>query len=92
MYKQTWRSIFFCSVMQITLCSCTSHVVLIDVSYTVVAATVHLLGSLYFVYAVQGPAFFLEDGRSAVSVNEALMWAIVTPFSPLGSGARINPF
>ncbi|XP_067662961.1 WD repeat-containing protein 17-like [Haliotis asinina] len=41
---------------------------------------------------VQGLAFFLEDGQSALSVNEALMWAKVNPFSPLGSGMRINPF
>ena len=41
---------------------------------------------------VQGLAVFLEDGKSAVSVNEALMWAKVNPFSPLGSGIRINPF
>ena len=40
----------------------------------------------------QGLAVFLEDGKSAVSVNEALMWAKVNPFSPLGSGMRITPF
>nr|XP_006816968.1 PREDICTED: WD repeat-containing protein 17-like [Saccoglossus kowalevskii] len=41
---------------------------------------------------IQGPAFFLEDGRQAISLNDALMWAKVNPFSPLGSGALINPF
>lgn len=41
---------------------------------------------------VLGLAFFLEDGRSAVSPNESLMWAKVNPFSPLGSGLRLNPF
>lgn len=41
---------------------------------------------------LQGPAFFLEDGRSAIAVSEALMWAKCTPFSPLCSGVRINPF
>ncbi|XP_064607979.1 WD repeat-containing protein 17-like isoform X2 [Liolophura sinensis] len=41
---------------------------------------------------IQGHAFFLEDGNSAISINEALMWAKVNPFSPLGSGLRINPF
>ncbi|PVD35249.1 hypothetical protein C0Q70_06530 [Pomacea canaliculata] len=41
---------------------------------------------------IRGLAVFLEDGKSAVSVNEALMWAKVNPFSPLGSGMRINPF
>ncbi|XP_056009977.1 WD repeat-containing protein 17-like isoform X2 [Ostrea edulis] len=41
---------------------------------------------------VQGLAYFLEDGKSAISPNEALMWAKVNPFSPLASGLRINPF
>ncbi|XP_041358787.1 WD repeat-containing protein 17-like [Gigantopelta aegis] len=41
---------------------------------------------------IQGLAYFLEDGKSTISVNEALMWAKVNPFSPLGSGMRINPF
>ncbi|XP_064637319.1 WD repeat-containing protein 17-like isoform X2 [Lineus longissimus] len=41
---------------------------------------------------IQGPTFFLEDGRSAISINDALMWAKVNPFSPLNSGVRINPF
>ncbi|XP_060599181.1 WD repeat-containing protein 17-like [Ruditapes philippinarum] len=41
---------------------------------------------------IQGLAYFLEDGKSAVSANEALMWAKVNPFSPLGTGYRINPF
>ncbi|XP_062837454.1 WD repeat-containing protein 17 isoform X2 [Anolis carolinensis] len=41
---------------------------------------------------IQGPVFFLEDGKSAVSLNDALMWAKVNPFSPLGTGIRLNPF
>ncbi|XP_041912815.1 WD repeat-containing protein 17 isoform X4 [Alosa alosa] len=41
---------------------------------------------------IQGPVFFLEDGKSAISLNDALMWAKVNPFSPLGTGVRINPF
>ncbi|GFS08154.1 WD repeat-containing protein 17, partial [Elysia marginata] len=41
---------------------------------------------------IQGQPYFLEDGCSAISLNEALMWAKVNPFSPLGSGERINPF
>eukprot|EP00058_Branchiostoma_floridae_P026109 XP_002611599.1 hypothetical protein BRAFLDRAFT_56820 [Branchiostoma floridae] len=41
---------------------------------------------------IQGPAFFLEDGKTAISLNEALMWAKVNPFSPLGTTSRINPF
>ena len=41
---------------------------------------------------LQGAGFFLEDGKSAISVNDAIMWAKVNPFSPLGSGVRINPF
>ncbi|CAO2612145.1 WD repeat-containing protein 17 [Lemmus lemmus] len=41
---------------------------------------------------IQGPVYFLEDGKSAVSLNDALMWAKVNPFSPLGTGIRLNPF
>ncbi|XP_076341237.1 WD repeat-containing protein 17-like [Tachypleus tridentatus] len=41
---------------------------------------------------IQGPVFFLEDGTSALSLNDALMWAKVNPFSPLGSGQLIIPF
>ncbi|CAH1777058.1 unnamed protein product [Owenia fusiformis] len=41
---------------------------------------------------IQGLAFFLEDGRSAVSISDAIMWSKVNPFSPLATGARINPF
>ncbi|KAK3573283.1 hypothetical protein QTP86_019395 [Hemibagrus guttatus] len=39
-----------------------------------------------------GPVFFLEDGKSSISLNDALMWAKVNPFSPLGTGIRLNPF
>jgi hypothetical protein len=41
---------------------------------------------------MQGPVFLLEDGKSAISLNDALMWAKVNPFSPLGTGVRIVPF
>ncbi|KAL4230509.1 Anaphase-promoting complex subunit 4 WD40 domain [Mactra antiquata] len=41
---------------------------------------------------IQGLAYFLEDGASAVSPNEALMWGKVNPFSPVASGYRMNPF
>uniref|UniRef100_A0A3B3SDE3 WD repeat domain 17 n=1 Tax=Paramormyrops kingsleyae TaxID=1676925 RepID=A0A3B3SDE3_9TELE len=41
---------------------------------------------------IQGPVFFLEDGKSAITLNDALMWAKVNPFSPLGTGMRLNPF
>ncbi|XP_058162516.1 WD repeat-containing protein 17 isoform X5 [Dasypus novemcinctus] len=41
---------------------------------------------------IQGPVFVLEDGKSAISLNDALMWAKVNPFSPLGTGVRLNPF
>lgn len=36
--------------------------------------------------------FVLEDGESVMSLNNAIMWANVNPFSPLATGARINPF
>ncbi|XP_072171647.1 WD repeat-containing protein 17-like [Diadema setosum] len=48
--------------------------------------------SLFSASRIQGPAFFLEDSRSVISLNDALMWSKVTPFSPLGTGALINPF
>ncbi|KAM7328618.1 hypothetical protein ACRRTK_012710 [Alexandromys fortis] len=41
---------------------------------------------------IQGPVYFLEDGKSTVALNDALMWAKVNPFSPLGTGIRLNPF
>ncbi|KAK2963213.1 putative WD repeat protein 17 [Blattamonas nauphoetae] len=41
---------------------------------------------------INGPPFWLADGKSALSVSEALMWAQVNPFSPLNTGERINPF
>ena len=47
--------------------------------------------SCFFLFS-QGAGFFLEDGKSAISINDAVMWAKVNPFSPLGSGVRINPF
>lgn len=47
---------------------------------------------LLFLNSAQGPVYFLEDGKSTVSLNDALMWAKVNPFSPLGTGIRLNPF
>ncbi|XP_033115625.1 WD repeat-containing protein 17-like [Anneissia japonica] len=41
---------------------------------------------------IQGASFFLEDGVSAVSINEALMWAKCNSFSPSATGDIINPF
>lgn len=52
----------------------------------------YLFLSLQIFLLFQGPAFFLEDGKSAISLNDALMWAKVNPFSPLGTGIRLNPF
>ncbi|KAM3842488.1 WD repeat-containing protein 17, partial [Diretmus argenteus] len=51
---------------------------------------VHL--SCFTGHTIQGPVFLLEDGKSAISLNDALMWAKVNPYSPLGTGVRINPF
>ncbi|GFY76960.1 WD repeat-containing protein 17 [Trichonephila inaurata madagascariensis] len=42
--------------------------------------------------AIRGPVYFLDDLKSAVSLNDALMWAKVNRFSPLKTGAIINPF
>eukprot|EP00794_Sanderia_malayensis_P007200 gene7200-8006_t len=48
--------------------------------------------SMFTKRKIKGHVFFLEDGFSALPYNEALMWARVNSFSPLGSGLRINPF
>ncbi|KAG7159679.1 WD repeat-containing protein 17-like 4, partial [Homarus americanus] len=39
-----------------------------------------------------GPSYFLENGESVMGQNDALMWSKVHPYSPLGSGYRLNPF
>ena len=33
-----------------------------------------------------------EDGKTIVSQEEALEWAMCNRFSPLNNGLRINPF
>ncbi|KAG8202086.1 hypothetical protein JTE90_010448 [Oedothorax gibbosus] len=42
--------------------------------------------------AIRGPVYFLEDLKSTISLNDALMWAKVNRFSPLKTGFTINPF
>ena len=41
---------------------------------------------------IRGPTITLEDGHSAVSKSEAVMWAKLHPFSPLNTGKLLNPF
>jgi len=41
---------------------------------------------------IKGQAFFLNDGRSVMSLNNALMWAKVNAFSLVGNGVRLEPF
>lgn len=41
---------------------------------------------------IKGQAFFLNDGRSVMSLNHALMWAKVNVFSLVGNGVRLEPF
>lgn len=41
---------------------------------------------------IQGAEFILEDGLSAITQSEALMWFKVNPFSPLSTGKTINPY
>lgn len=43
-------------------------------------------------FLFQGQAFFLNDGRSVMSLNNALMWAKVNAFSLVGAGVRLEPF
>ncbi|XP_045113908.1 WD repeat-containing protein 17-like isoform X1 [Portunus trituberculatus] len=41
---------------------------------------------------IKGPSYFLENGESSMGQNDALMWAKVHPYSPMGTGYRLNPF
>ncbi|XP_042232869.1 WD repeat-containing protein 17-like isoform X2 [Homarus americanus] len=43
-------------------------------------------------HMIKGPSYFLENGESVMGQNDALMWSKVHPYSPLGSGYRLNPF
>lgn len=47
---------------------------------------------IYMFFLFQGQAFFLNDGRSVMSLNNALMWAKVNAFSLVGAGVRLEPF
>jgi hypothetical protein len=48
--------------------------------------------SLFTKTPVFGSPFILEDGKSFLSMAEALMWVSVNPFSPLNTGHVINPY
>jgi hypothetical protein len=39
---------------------------------------------------IQGPVVWLEDHASCISTNEAIMWKIVNPYSPLCTGKFID--
>ncbi|KAK7080427.1 WD repeat-containing protein 17 [Halocaridina rubra] len=41
---------------------------------------------------IKGSSYFLENGESVMGLNDALMWAKVHPYSPLGTGHRLSPF
>lgn len=41
---------------------------------------------------IRGTPFPLPDGDGWADRAEAMMWASVNPFSPLNTGARLNPF
>lgn len=41
---------------------------------------------------IEGNVFYLEDGESAMSEEEALMWFEVNPFSPLKTHERLFPY
>ena len=41
---------------------------------------------------IKGQVFQLEDGKTYVSQEEAVEWAICNRFSFLGNGYRSNPF
>jgi len=41
---------------------------------------------------IEGNVFYLEDRKTTMSYDEALMWFEVNPFSPLPSHANLSPF
>lgn len=41
---------------------------------------------------IKGHPYTFEDGKTIVSQEEALEWALCDKFSPLMNGFRINPF
>ena len=41
---------------------------------------------------IKGTGYILEDGETTIEQNEAIMWAKVTPYSPLCTGHKINSF
>ena len=51
-----------------------------------------VLVSLFTSRFIQGPHYQLSDGCTTISLQEALMWANVNPFSPLHDGTKINPY
>ena len=55
-----------------------------------IKAVVTVSFTCFFLF--QGQAFFLNDGRSVMSLNNALMWAKVNAFSLVGAGVRLEPF
>ena len=42
-----------------------------------------------FICSKKGPEFVLEDGKTIISLNEAIMWGKVTLFLPLNTGLKI---
>lgn len=48
--------------------------------------------SLFTSRHITGPSVVLEDGETYLSLDEAIMWANVNPFSPLHTGKRLNPY
>ena len=69
----------------------------IDVGYVLVPGS-HLPSntnkpkSLISGRLIEGPGYLLEDGKTIISLNEAIMWSKCSPFSPLCTGSKINPF
>ena len=41
---------------------------------------------------IRGPAYQLEDGKTYMSQEHALEWALCNNFTPVGNGFRINPY
>jgi len=48
--------------------------------------------SLFTKLPIRGSAFVLEDGKSALSQEEAIEWCMCMRFSPLKNGYRMSAF
>ena len=41
---------------------------------------------------IRGDGFVLDDGKTFMTLEEAILWAETVGFSPTGTGFPVNPF